>query len=103
MIDLGQDQQELIASKPADAIVRACVLSQRDADLPQRHVACKMATSIIDPLKAVAVEQGEREGPTETASAAQFRIECLDECLPVGKPGERVESSEPMGLREPLA
>ena len=56
--DLGQDHQELVASEPTDAIVRARVLSQRDADLPQRRVARVMATSIVDRLETVAVEQG---------------------------------------------
>ena len=57
----GQDDHELVAAGAVDAAVGADDFAEAVADLPDLHVAGRMAVAVVDLLQAVEVDRQQRE------------------------------------------
>jgi hypothetical protein len=87
---LGQEERELVASKPTDDIPGASAVPQEVRDLLDQFVADKVSIAVVDRLQAAHVEVGKRERMIMPPGAGELSLDRLAKTAPVQSAGERI-------------
>ena len=101
---LGQDQGELITSKPRHGIAGAHAGVEPAGDFDQEPVPSRVAEHIVDVLEVVEVEQQQPGSPIMALGLSQSMLQAVVEQRPVGQAGQRIVEGEITGaLLDPRA
>ncbi len=95
ILDIGEDDLEFVAAKPADHFAVADDLEQSFGDLFQQRVARRMAECVVDLLEPVEVDQHDRARALLLRERGQGGVELFRDVEAVGETRQRVIEREP--------
>ena len=95
-VELGSDEDELVAAEAGEGIGAADELAEAGGDAAEDLIAGLMAESVVDVFKAVEVEDEQGEVAAGFVAAVECEGERLFEGAAVGQAGELVVEGEPL-------
>ena len=89
-VEVFAEDYELVAAEAGHAVARSYGIAQPRCDECQQFIAGGVAQAVVDPLKAVEVEEQHGRQRSSAAAAGQRLAEAVQEERTVGETGQRV-------------